>query len=272
VNCLLIYNPRLAHTEDKAREMAAQIRRQGAVATIRSSEQPALAEGTLDAIIGLGGDGTIIRIATLYAEGGIPVLGVNMGTIGFLSNLEADETAEYLPRLLRGEYTLDQRMMLTAEVCEKGVVTQRYLALNEFCVKTPGAHMVRLGISIGGNFHSWYKGDGLLVSTPTGSTAYALSAGGPVIDPTLEVILLTPLLSYLLAKRPLVIAGDKEICLEGAEEIFLSCDGRASQMLAPDFTLRLRRAEVRFPLINLKGRDFFAGVDKRLGSVGHELI
>jgi NAD+ kinase len=125
--------------------------------------------------------------------------------------------------------------------------------------------MVQLGIEIGGNFHSQYRGDGLLVSTPTGSTAYALSAGGPVIDPALEVILVTPLLSYLLSKRPLVIAGDKEICLQGKQEIFISFDGQTDYTVQPDFKLLFRRAQVRFPLINLQGRDFFASVDKRLG-------
>jgi NAD+ kinase len=266
VNYLLIYNPRLPQTEAKARAVAGSLERLGARAAALPAEYRADIAPDIRAIIAFGGDGTIIRIAKLYAEREIPVLGINMGTIGFLSNLDADELAGYLPRLLRGDYSLDRRMMLNADIIEKdGAPALRCLALNEICVKTPGAHMVRIGIEIGGNFHGWYKGDGLLVSTPTGSTAYALAAGGPVIDPALEVILLTPMLSYQLSKRPLVIAGDKPIRLSCEQEVFVSCDGQTDCLARAGAELLFCRAEVRFPLINLKGRDFFASVDKRLG-------
>jgi NAD+ kinase len=265
MNCLLIYNPCLPRTEATAHQVASCLLRAGVTARILPAEHRESTPESIDAIIVFGGDGTIIRLASLYAEREIPVLGINMGTVGFLSNLEVAELPAYLPRFINGDYRLDQRMMLTVDVWEKGALTRRDLALNEVCVKTPGAHMVRLGIQIDGNFHSRYQGDGMLVSTPTGSTAYALSAGGPVIDPALDVILLTPMLSYLLSKRPLVIAGDKELCLEGQQQVFVSCDGQINYTAGPEFKLIFRRAQARFRLINLKGRDFFASVDKRLG-------
>ena len=265
MSTLLIYNSDLAQTEQIAKKTADFLRQSDITSFILTADDTQPCSEMVDNILVFGGDGTIIRVAKLYADREIPVLGINMGTVGFLCGLEMEELEAYLPRVLSGEYHLDERMLLQLEIVENGKCTHQHLALNEVCIKSQDAHMIQLQIKIGGNLHSLYKGDGLLVSTPTGSTAYSLAAGGPVVDPTLEVILITPLLSYLLSKRPLVIAGDKEICLEGRQEVFISVDGQTNFIVGPDFKILLRKAGVRFKLIDVKGRDFFASVEKRLG-------
>ena len=220
-----------------------------------------------DMVFAFGGDGTIIHTAAHFLEPATPVLGVNLGTVGFLTNLEVDEVAGALPALLEGDYALDERTYLQAEVYEGEEHVLSSCCINELCIKSPNAHMISFQVVIDGELHSRFRGDGMLVATPTGSTAYALSAGGPVIDPELEVILLTPLVSYLLSKKPLVLAGHHEVSLLGDKKqaALVSVDGMVPAVMEEPFRIVLRQAKSRLLLVNVHKRSFFASVEKRLG-------
>lgn len=271
MNCLLVYNNFISKTKETAQNFSLYLQKAGIETQFADAAANQVIEHTIDVIVVFGGDGTIIRVASQYAHRGIPVLGINMGTIGFLSSLETYEIEQYLPQFLSGDYCLDERMMLEVNITKDNQLVNRYLSLNEVCIKSPGAHMIKLGIEIDGSFHSEYRGDGILVATPTGSTAYSLSAGGPVIDPDLDVILITPLLPYLLSKKPLVLAGDKQVNLFSYQDSrpLVSIDGQFSTLLQEGHQLKIRRSDYRFKIINLKRRDFFSSVDYRLGQNGY---
>ncbi len=215
---LLVCNPgieKTRHSREIAQTVAQKLREQGNHQTeiCNVDELEGMESRQADMILTFGGDGTIIHTAAHFVQSQTPILGINLGTVGFLSNLELDEIEEALPKLTSGDYDLESRTVLELYVQEDGKKSGPYFCINELCIKSPKAHMVQFHVMIDGALHSCFKGDGMLISTPTGSTAYALSAGGPVIDPELEVILLTPLVSYLLSKKPLVIAGHPEVCL-----------------------------------------------------------
>lgn len=270
MNCLLVYNNLIKETKKMAEAFSLNLKQAGIHIQLVDAAADNIIEQAIDAIVVFGGDGTIIKVASQYGTRGIPVLGINMGTIGFLSSLEVDEIDQYLPQFLKGDYSLDERMMLEVNIFKDNQLINRYLSLNEVCIKSPGAHMINLGIEIDGVLHSQYRGDGLLVATPTGSTAYSLSAGGPVIDPDLDVILITPLLSYLLSKKPLVLAGNKCVGLWSYKNnrALISIDGQISTLLPDGYKLNIQKSDYRFKIINLKRRDFFASVDQRLGQNG----
>lgn len=267
---LLVHNSQIgAHTCFVAQKIANILHTLDTDSIIADISQPGWDSYQPESIIVLGGDGTIIKVAGQYAQQDIPVLGINMGTIGFLSNLEVHEiSTKFMSDLLSGNYQLDERMMLEVSICDQyDHVISRYLSLNEVCIKTVASHMAALGIEIDGKLHTHYRGDGMLIASPTGSTAYSLSAGGPIIDPELEVILITPLLSYLLSKRTLVVASNKVITLFNLDKtmIAICIDGQDIITTDEPFQIIVKKARNHFKLINLKGRDFFASVDRRLG-------
>jgi NAD+ kinase len=269
--CLLVYNSKIPKTMAMANKIGEQLKLKGVIISCEDVNNDFLLYHKIDRIMVFGGDGTIIRVANQYAERGIPVLGINMGTVGFLSSLETDEIEEYLDKFIIGDYRIEERMLLEVSIYNSAEELQnKFISLNEVCIKSNAAHMIHLGIEIDGNLHSQYRGDGILVATPTGSTAYSLSAGGPVVDPELEVILITPLVSYFLSKKPMVIGGEKEVTLCGLKEdtAYISIDGQISYLLQSGYILKIHKADCRFKIINLKRRDFFASVDQRLGQNG----
>ncbi len=269
MNFLFVYHPAILESRKVAEKVAEQLRSMAQVdILIRSvDELERSARMPFHMVLTFGGDGTIIHTAAHFVKSQTPLLGINLGTVGFLSNLEIEDVDAYLPALLAGDYELEERTVLEAEIYEGERQSGPYYCINELCIKSPKAHMMNFQVVIGGELHSRFRGDGMLVSTPTGSTAYALSAGGPVIDPELEVILLTPLVSYLLSKKPLVLAGRHEICLYGdrEQEALISIDGQITRTLSHPFRIYLRQAKNRMLLVNLQKRNFFASVEKRLG-------
>lgn len=266
---LLVYHPAIQRSRRVAEKVAEQLhimeQKDTLIWNVEELEQ--IDQTAFDMVLTFGGDGTIIHTASHFLESQTPLLGINLGTVGFLSNLEVEEIETFLPALIAGDYELEERTVLEAEICEGDNQRGPYYCINELCIKSPKAHMMDFQVVIGGELHSRFRGDGMLVSTPTGSTAYALSAGGPVIDPELEVLLLTPLVSYLLSKKPLVLAGRHEVCLYGEreQEALISIDGRITRTLEHPFQIRLRQAQNRMLLVNLRKRNFFASVEKRLG-------
>lgn len=180
-------------------------------------------------LIVLGGDGTLIRAATLAAPQRLPLIGINTGHLGFLTEIENGEIYDHLEQFLAGDYVLEERLMLTARVFRGGEQLLEVTALNDAVVsKGPRARLVHLELSVGQTSVARYRADGVVVSTPTGSTAYSLSAGGPIAGPTVDVLLLTPICPHTMNSRAMVLAGHENVSItvvESPGEVGLSADG-----------------------------------------------
>lgn len=223
----------------------------------------------LDLLLTLGGDGTLLRGARLVAQDAVPVLGINLGHLGFLTSAAPEETEAALDRVLRGEVWLDVRsvLLVTAEG-EDGTGRGTYLALNDAVLhKAGGARVIRLLVSARGEEVGTYSADGIIVSTPTGSTAYSLSAGGPIVSPSVDCMIATPICPHTLGVRPLVLPGDETITLEvlsPTEELVLTIDGQESARLAPGARVVVRRAPDPVWLVRFPGQTFFSTVRRKL--------
>jgi len=184
----------------------------------------------VDLLIVLGGDGTLLAAARLLGEHTVPILPVNLGGLGFLTSVTLDELYPILQQVIEGKHRISERVLLQAEVIRDGKVVAQQRALNDAVLnKGPLARMVDLNLQIEGSYVCSYKADGLIISTPTGSTAYSMAAGGPIIYPTVEAFVITPICSHTLTNRPLVVPNTNRIELdfESREEaVFLTLDGQ----------------------------------------------
>ncbi len=234
-------------------------------------------EGTLedgiDLLVTLGGDGTFLWGARMVADLGVPVLGINLGHMGFLTSVTLDGMEEALGKLFAGEYILDSRSTLEAVVRgEGGIDRERYLALNDFVIHKGGmARVTRLSLLVGeGEAEEEivrFAGDGVVVSTPTGSTAYSLSAGGPIIAPAMGCILVTPICPHTLAVRPLVIHAKETVTVNGVDpdgSLVLTVDGQAGTDLSAGESVVIRQASARVQLIRFSGQTFFSTLRQKL--------
>ncbi|HHV31201.1 NAD(+)/NADH kinase [Caproiciproducens sp. LBM24188] len=220
-----------------------------------------------DAVIAVGGDGTIIHFARHAAAVEKPILGINVGRLGFVAGLETDEL-DALKNLVDGNYTIEHRMMLDIRF-EQDHKTLVYQALND-AVLARGALSRILDFQV--NFNNAnignYRADGLIVSTPTGSTAYSLSAGGPVIDPSLKCILLTPICPHSLMNRPVVFGSESKLSLQAysnyESEIFLTVDGEYSVRVADHQSIEIARSNQTARIIKLKQDNFYEIVNEKL--------
>ena len=230
-------------------------------------EKPA----SIDALLTLGGDGTLLRGARLIASHQVPILGINMGRLGFLTCCGIDQFVEALEHLSKKEYKVESRMGLIASIdrTTSGAVRESWIALNDVVVHKGGvARIASLKVGVNGEPVATYSADGVVISTPTGSTAYSLSAGGPVVFPTLESILVTPVSPHTLAIRPLLVPAESEVTVQrddGPAEILVTVDGQVGTMLGLDETLRVHRAARPILIIRFPGSSFFATLRKKLG-------
>lgn len=212
-----------------------------------------------DIIITIGGDGTIIRYAKIAAEYDKPILGINAGRIGYLANVEQEEY-KILKNLATGDYTVENRMMLEVEV-KDGESSNKYYAFND-AVITGGfiSRIIDIHAFVDGDSIS-YRADGLVIATPTGSTAYSMSAGGPIIDPKMDCICITPICSFALASKPIIVSADKEITFKANSrkkiDIFLTVDGRRSANIKPQTEVIIRKSPKIVKLIRLNERSFY---------------
>lgn len=222
------------------------------------------------AVVVLGGDGTLLAAAKRFGPLGVPILGVNTGHLGFLTELEWPQELDLLGPLLDGDRVIDPRMMLSAAVIREGKEIGRFLALNDAVVtKGPLARIVRLHVSVGGKLFATYRADGLIAATPTGSTAYSLSAGGPIVSPNHDVILITPICPHSLAARSLVIAPDDEVTIRvdpgHSGTIMLTVDGQEGFDLRAGDEVRVRRAAEVAHLIRRPDFNFYDVLRRKLG-------
>lgn len=212
-------------------------------------------------IMVLGGDGTLIGTARRTAGAGCPLLGINLGHLGFLTEVELPELFPALEDVLAGRYFLDQRLMIQVEVVRAGAVSRQLLAINEAVVgKGPFARMIKVRTHVDGLEVASYPSDGLIVSTPTGSTAYSLSAGGPIVHPNLDVLLLTPICPHTLYARAITVSAESEVDIEVVPPYrvgVLTVDGQQGVDLQPGDRVIVRRATVTAKLVRRMGWNFY---------------
>jgi NAD+ kinase len=216
--------------------------------------------GQADLLIVLGGDGTLLGAAKLVADQGPPILGINTGHLGFLTEIEDCEDLEPIGPILAGEYQLERRMMLEAAVLRDGAIVHQQLGLNEAVISRGVLpQLLQLEVSVDGAPIAQYPADGIIVSTPTGSTAYALSAGGPILAPDLNLLLLTPICSHTLGARSVVIGGDEVITIDATTrgEVLLTVDGMNPFPLAPGDRVLVRRSERSANLVRRHSYRFY---------------
>lgn len=226
------------------------------------------ADPPCDLLVVLGGDGTLLSVAR-HAAGRIPLLGVNLGRLGFLAEVSREELYPTLVEVLAGRYELEERSLLEVEVESRGSRT-RYRALNDAVVaKSALSRIVELSLLLDGRLISRYRADGLVVATPTGSTAYSLSAGGPILEPSLPVMVLTPICPHALTLRPLVVPDRSrvEILLEtgGAERVYLTVDGQEGTQLESGDRVVVRRCDEAVQLLrSADSASWFEGLRSKL--------
>jgi len=223
-------------------------------------------------IISLGGDGTLFRAARDFSSYQLPVLGINLGGLGFLTEVSISEFEESLERVLAGRYKIEKRMMLQTLVYRKGELIKSSIALNDVVIgKAYLPRIINFKTFVSDELVTTYSADGLIISTPTGSTAYSLSAGGPVVDPKLEVVILSPICAHTLAVRPLIISSKEtvKITLEPpAKEILLTIDGQIGFPLEEEDAVEIKKAPYQAHLVRTKERAFFKILRTKLGWSG----
>jgi NAD+ kinase len=234
------------------------------------ADEPLESPDQLDALLTLGGDGTLLRGARLLDGREVPILGVNMGRLGFLTCCPAEQLEHSLMRFARNDYAVESRMMLRAIVFgadrrERG----SWLALNDVVIHKGGfARVVPLRVAVEDELIASYAADGVVICTPTGSTAYSLSAGGPVVVPTLDTLLITPVSAHTLAIRPVVVAATSRVTVqaEGApEELMITVDGQVGTSFHAGDTLSVSRAPRAIKIVRFPGSSFFATLREKLG-------
>ena len=224
-------------------------------------------EETYDLVVVLGGDGTLLSVARSLAQG-VPILGVNLGSLGFLTEINRGELYPALVRVLDGEHGIEERPLLDVELVRTAGGRAAYRVLND-AVVTKGAlsRIIELSLRVDGNLVARFRADGLIISSPTGSTAYNLSAGGPIVHPLLPVVLLTPICPHALTLRPVVVpaSGQVEVVLEtDREEVFLTLDGQEGTTLARGDAISVRRSERCARLVKVGGRTFYDSLRGKL--------
>lgn len=215
----------------------------------------------VDLVMVLGGDGTFLMVAEMYGPNQIPLLGVNLGHLGFLTEVERGNLDAALAKLIEGDYWIEERGMLTVRVRRDGNIVFQATVLNDIVIaKGPLARIIHLEVAVEGINIGSYRGDGLIVATPTGSTGYSLSAGGPIVSPDLDLTLITPICPHTLNARPIAVAPDSKVrvAIKSSEgDTFLTLDGQKSFGLERGDSLSIIGSEHRTSLVRLSGVSFF---------------
>ena len=232
--------------------------------SVGREEIPAHAE----VIIVLGGDGTLLSVARLVGDREVPILGVNLGGLGFLTEITLEELYRVLERVVQGDFVTDERVVLNASVIRRGERMAEFIVLNDAVVnKGALARIIDLETTINGEYLTTFKSDGLILSTPTGSTAYNLSAGGPIVYPSLHCIIITPICPHTLTNRPIMIPDDVEIRIAlktKQQEVILTLDGQQGFTLEFEDVVEVRKAEGHILLIKSPYRHYFEVLREKL--------
>lgn len=217
----------------------------------------------------LGGDGTMLSVARQVCEKGLPILGVNLGGLGFITEVKRSELRSAIERILSGNYRVEDRLMLTASIIRDREIVAEYPALNDVVItKGALARIIDLETHVDKAYVTTFSADGLIISTPTGSTAYCLSAGGPILYTTLDCVVLIPICPHTLSNRPIVLPGDAliEISLKSfAEDVFLTIDGQMGYELRQHDVVAVSKSPYKTKMIIPYERDYFQVLRTKLG-------
>jgi NAD+ kinase len=227
-----------------------------------------LAAGGLDVAVAIGGDGTMLRTVALVADAGVPVLGVNVGQLGYLTEVEPADALAAVGKALAGDSGIEERMRISVAVESRDDLGALPFALNEAVLeKTPMGHTVRIAVLFDGDFFTTYATDGLIVASPTGSTAYSFSARGPILDPGLRALVLTPVSPHMLFDRSMVLSPDLEIRLEvlGHRPATLSLDGRNVGVLREGDAVVCTASPTAARIVTLRPREFHRILKAKFG-------
>jgi NAD+ kinase len=224
-----------------------------------------------DLVVLLGGDGTLIGMARRIAHAAVdvPIAGVNFGNLGFLTEITLDELYPVLQEVFDGTATIEERMMLRARTLRGGVTLAEELVLNDVVITRAAlSRIIELPVSVDGRGVMRVRADGLIVATPTGSTAYNLAAGGPIVHPIVDALVLTPIAPHMLTNRPLVVAATSRICVEpdvnGNDEVFVTFDGQSGHALEAGDVVTIERAERPLRLVRSSTRSYFDVLRQKL--------
>jgi NAD+ kinase len=228
----------------------------------------------VDLVAALGGDGTLLSVARRVGDSGIPIFGVNLGGLGFLTSFSLHELFPGLERIVKGDYSTEERMVLKAEAWGVNGEKRVHYGLNDVVIsKGAFSRIIDLTVFVSDEEVGKFKADGIIASTPTGSTGYSLSAGGPVIFPTMKVILVTPICPHTLAVRPIVIPDDWPITIDMGDQkkdVMLTVDGQVGESLEVGRRVVISRGEYHIRLVKPFGRTFFSLLQSRLKWVARE--
>ncbi|HAA07445.1 MAG TPA: NAD(+) kinase [Acinetobacter schindleri] len=229
----------------------------------------ALLGEVVDLVIVVGGDGSLLHAARALVKYNIPVIGVNRGRLGFLTDIKPTEVIFKLDQVLKGEFQLERRFLLELEIRSKGEIIHDAIALNDVVLHSgKSVHMIDFELNIDGQYVYRQHSDGLIVSTPTGSTAYALSGGGPIVHPSMDAIVLVPMHPHTLSSRPIVVGGHSEIKLvirKNRVMPMVSADGQHSISLNVGDTVHIRKHPFKLQLLHPPGYDFYMACRTKLG-------
>ena len=225
-----------------------------------------------DCVLVLGGDGTLIRAATRLVDSGIPMIGVNLGTLGYLCELEENNVFAAIDQLMAGEYMIEQRMMLSGYGIKEGLEVGSGLAFNDIVIHRTGAlSIVSLIVYVNGEYLNTFRADGIILSTPTGSTGYNMSAGGPIVDPKAQMILITPINAHNLNSRSIVIGAEDEVVIEIGkrrsqkdETVEVSFDGDNAVKLKVGDRFMIRKAKDTAHICKLSNKSFLEILSKKM--------
>ena len=237
----------------------------------RPTKSPDDLPNSCDLVVILGGDGTLIGMAGKIAQAGtsVPILGVNFGSLGFLTEIQLSELYESLESVLDGEASIDERMMLRARTLREGGVFADRLVVNDVVItKAALSRIIDLSVSIGEELVMRVRADGLIVATPTGSSAYNLAAGGPIVHPAVDAMLLTPIAPHMLTNRPVALPGSSKVRVEpvmnGGEEVYVTFDGQSGHPLQADDVIEISKAERPLKLVRASQRTYFDVLRQKL--------
>lgn len=222
---------------------------------------------SVDIVVVLGGDGTLLSVARLLKSDEVPILGVNLGGLGFLTEITLDELYPVLGTVLEGKYRVSRRMLLDVTVRQQGEAATTYVVLNDVVItKGALARIIELEVSVQQEYVTTYRADGLIICTPTGSTAYGLSAGGPILFPSMRAVILVPICPHTLTNRPLVLPEDVtvQVILESHDKVYLTLDGQVGFPLHHRDLVEVRRADREIALIVSPKKSYYEVLRSKL--------
>ncbi len=226
----------------------------------------------VDILVILGGDGTILYNLRRLGDKVKPVAAINTGTLGFLTCATADESQKLVDCLISGDYKMTKRTVISCDLTHHDEKRKSFSALNEVTIgRGMNSRVVHVEACVNGLSANRYTGDGLIIATPTGSTAYSLSAGGPLVEPEANVFIVTPICPHTVANRPLIIGGSSEISLhipDQRDDLSMTIDGKLVAEISREATVDIKMADFHLPLVSLPGQNFFGVLNQKLGWTG----